>query len=99
MQPGERPSIFGDALRRLTNQTKFMHADLGRYWYSMSASLNDIATDRAAQLEDALVAITVDRELTKYVNGAWLTEAISTPYRLRQHRQPRSRMRPAACRQ
>ncbi|MGH6888295.1 MAG: DUF499 domain-containing protein [Rhizomicrobium sp.] len=69
VQPGERPSIFGDALRRLTNQAKFMHADLGRYWYSMSASLNRIAADRAAQIEDALVAVTVDRELTKYVNG------------------------------
>src|SRR3546814_4790611 len=51
VQPGERPTIFGDALRRLTNQAKFMHADLGRYWYSMSASLNRIAADRAAQLE------------------------------------------------
>ena len=35
----------------------------------MSASLNRIAADRAAQLEDALVAVTVDRELTRYVNG------------------------------
>jgi predicted AAA+ superfamily ATPase len=69
VQPGERPAIFGDALRRLTNQAKFMHADLGRYWYSMSASLNRVAADRAAQIEDALVAVTVDRELTKYVNG------------------------------
>lgn len=69
MQPGERPAIFGDALRRLTNQAKFMHADLGRYWYSMSASLNRIATDRAAQIESALVDVTIDAELTKYVNA------------------------------
>ena len=55
MQPGERPAIFGDALRRLTNQAKFMHSDLGRYWYSMSASLNRIAADRAGQFEEALV--------------------------------------------
>ena len=55
VQPGERPAIFGDALRRLTNQAKFMHSDLGRYWYSMSASLNRIAADRAAQFEEALV--------------------------------------------
>lgn len=69
VQPGERPAIFGDALRRLTNQAKFMHSDLGRYWYSMAASLNRIATDRAAQIEGALVDVTIDAELTKYVNA------------------------------
>lgn len=69
VQPGERPMIFGDALRRLTNHAKFMHADLGRYWYSMSASLNRIAADKAAQIEAALVDVTIDSELRKYVNG------------------------------
>nr|WP_221211510.1 DUF499 domain-containing protein [Sphingomonas pseudosanguinis] len=69
VQPGERPAIFGDALRRLTNQAKFMHADLGRYWYSMSASLNRIAADKAAQIEAALVDVTIDAELGKYVYG------------------------------
>lgn len=69
VQPGERPAIFGDALRRLTNEAKFMHADLGRYWYSMSASLNRIAADKAAQIEAALVDVTIDAELGKYVNG------------------------------
>ena len=49
VQPGERPAIFGDALRRLTNQAKFMHSDLGRHWYSTMASLNRVATDRAGQ--------------------------------------------------
>ncbi|MCW5685472.1 MAG: DUF499 domain-containing protein [Pseudolabrys sp.] len=69
VQPGERPAIFGDALRRLTNQAKFMHSDLGRYWYSMSASLNRIAADKAQQIEAALVLMRVDSELSKYVNG------------------------------
>lgn len=69
VQPGERPAIFGDALRRLTNQAKFMHSDLGRYWYSMTPSLNRMAADRAGQLEDALVLMTIDQELTKYVNS------------------------------
>jgi hypothetical protein len=69
VQPGERPQIFGDALRRLTNQAKFMHSDLGRYWYSMSASLNRLAADKAAQIETALVLMTIDSELAKYVNG------------------------------
>ncbi|NRP75165.1 hypothetical protein ILFOPFJJ_06088 [Ensifer psoraleae] len=69
VQPGERPAIFGDALRRLTNQAKFMHSDLGRYWYSMSASLNRIAADRAGQFEEALVLMEIDKALVSYVNG------------------------------
>jgi len=69
VQPGERPAIFGDALRRLTNQARFMHSDLGRYWYSMSASLNRIAADRAGQLEEALVLMEIDKALAGYING------------------------------
>ncbi|MCT8268022.1 DUF499 domain-containing protein [Afifella sp. JA880] len=69
VQPGERPSIFSDALRRLTNQAKFMHSDLGRYWYSMSASLNRIAADRAGQIEEALVLLEIDKALGTYING------------------------------
>ena len=68
-QPGEKVAIFGDALRRLTNQAKFMHSDLGRYWYSMSASLNRVASDRAGQLEEALVLVEIDKALTGYING------------------------------
>ena len=69
VQPGEKVAIFGDALRRLTNQAKFMHSDLGRYWYSMSASLNRVAADRAGQLEEALVLVEIDKALTGYING------------------------------
>lgn len=69
IQPGERPAIFGDALRRLANQAKFMHSDLGRYWYSMSASLNRLAADRAAQFEEALVLHEIDKALGGYING------------------------------
>jgi predicted AAA+ superfamily ATPase len=69
VQPGERPAIFGDALRRLANQAKFMHSDLGRYWYSMSPSLNRMAADRAGQIEDALILLTIDKELSTYINS------------------------------
>jgi predicted AAA+ superfamily ATPase len=69
VQPGEKVAIFGDALRRLTNQAKFMHSDLGRYWYSMSASLNRVASDRAGQLEEALVLVEIDKALAGYING------------------------------
>ena len=69
VQPGEKPTIFSDALRRLSNQTKFMHSEHGRYWYSISPSLNRIATDRAAQLEEALVVMKIEKALNKYING------------------------------
>jgi uncharacterized protein len=69
VQPGERPAIFSDALRRLTNQAKFMHSDLGRYWYSTSGSLNRMAADRAGQLEEALVLVEIDKALATYING------------------------------
>lgn len=69
VQPGESPSIFGDALRRLANSSKFMHNDLGRYWYSVAPSLNRLAADRAGQLEEALVLLEIDKSLTTYING------------------------------
>ena len=69
VQPGEKPVTFDDALRRLGNQARFMHSDLGRYWYSMSASLNRLAADRAGQLEEALVRLEIDKALTAYVNS------------------------------
>ena len=69
VQPGEKPMVFGDALRRLGNRAKFMHGDLGRYWYSMSASLNRVAADRAEQVEEALVLVEIDKLLTTYING------------------------------
>ncbi|MGB0694295.1 MAG: DUF499 domain-containing protein [Rhodospirillaceae bacterium] len=69
VQPGERPATFSDALRRLANQAKYMHSDLGRYWYSTDPSLNRLASDRAAQLEGALVDVEIDKALAAYING------------------------------
>ena len=69
VQPGEKPNIFGDALRRLANQAKFLHSDLGRYWYSIAPSLNRLAAEKAGQIEEEMVLVTIDQHLTKYVNG------------------------------
>ena len=69
VQPGERPAIFSDALRRLANSARFMHGDLGRYWYSTAASLNRLAADKAGQLEEALVSLEIDKALATYING------------------------------
>ena len=69
VQPGERPAIFGDALRRLANQARHMHSDLGRYWYSEQQSLNRIAADRAGQFDETLILFEIDKALTTYING------------------------------
>ncbi len=69
VQPGEKPAIFGDALRRLGNRARFLHVDSDRYWYSMSASLNRLAADRAEQIEAAAALIEIDRRLVTYVNS------------------------------
>ena len=68
VQPGERPAIFGDALRRLSNQSKHLHSDLGRYWYSETPSLNRLAADKAGQIEEALVLVEIDKALAAYIN-------------------------------
>ncbi len=69
IQPGERPALFSDALRRLGNHARFLHTDLGRYWYSVSASLNRLAADRAGQVEEALVLVEIDKALAVYINS------------------------------
>ena len=69
VQPGERPSIFGDALRRLGDQAKFLHSNLDRYWYSTSPSLNRMATERAESIEEERVLMEVDKQLAAYING------------------------------
>ena len=69
VQPGEKPAVFKDALRRLGNRARFMHTDFGRYWYSLSASLIRVAADRAEQIEEAYVLVELDRALTVYINS------------------------------
>ena len=48
--PGERPSIFGDALRRLTDAATYLYRDGKRYWYSTQPTVAKLAEDRAEQL-------------------------------------------------
>ena len=53
VQPGEGVAVFGDALRRLTDQATHLYVDGSRYWYSTQPSVTRVAQDRAAeQAED-----------------------------------------------
>ncbi|MBC6437846.1 MAG: ATP-binding protein [Rhodobacteraceae bacterium] len=69
LQPGERVATFGDALRRLANQARYMHSDSGRYWYSTRPGLNRLAADRAEAVDAAEVTARIENELRDYING------------------------------
>jgi hypothetical protein len=51
VMPGESPSIFGDALRRLANAATFLYEDGGRYWYSTQENVTKTAEGRAEDLK------------------------------------------------
>ena len=51
-QPGETVATFGDALRRLSDQTTYLYQDGRRCWYSTQPGVTRLAQDRAAQQRD-----------------------------------------------
>ena len=65
VQPGENVTIFGDALRRLSDQSTHLYQDGQRYWYSTNPSVLRLAQERAAQLEEYLV----EEELKERLKG------------------------------
>lgn len=52
VQPGERASVFGDALRRMSNQLTYLYNDGTRYWYDTRATVNRTAEDRAQSMDE-----------------------------------------------
>ncbi len=68
IQPGEeRPAVFGDALRKLSDQASYLYRDGARYWYSLQANVNRIARDRA---EGHFTAADVDDEIRRRLDTA-----------------------------
>lgn len=59
VQPGESVPIFGDALRRLTDNATHLYVDGSRYWFSTQPSVTQLARDRAGQQDpdDVLIEI------------------------------------------
>lgn len=51
-QPGEAPSTFGDALRRLSGRATYLYSDRQRYWYDTRATVVKLASDRALQFSE-----------------------------------------------
>jgi len=51
VMPGESPSVFVDALRRLAAAATYLYQDGPRYWYSTQPTVTKLAEDRAEQLK------------------------------------------------
>jgi len=63
VQPGETPAVFGDALRRLSEELTYLYSDGSRYWYDTHPTLTRIASDRAAQFKSDAVEDEIARRL------------------------------------
>ncbi len=59
--PGEQVSVFGDALRELSERASHLYESEGRYWFGPQATLNKEADNRAADID----ADRVDTEIVK----------------------------------
>jgi predicted AAA+ superfamily ATPase len=63
VQPGEVISTFGDALRRLSDQSSHLYQDGVRYWYMTQPSVTRLAQDRAEQYDDDKVYEEIEKRL------------------------------------
>lgn len=72
VQPGETPAVFGDALRRLTEELTYLYSDASRYWFDTHPTITRIASDRAAQYERA--PHLVEDEMIRRVRAAMVRE-------------------------
>ena len=69
IQPKERIAVFGDAVRRLTDNARFMHKEMGRYWYSTSPNLNRVVATIEKEYDDQTINFEIDKLLRVFVNG------------------------------
>jgi predicted AAA+ superfamily ATPase len=67
VMPGEVPSHFVDALRRLTAAATYLYQDGPRVWYSTQPTVTKLAEDRAEQLkrDPDKMAMELDRRLRR----------------------------------
>ena len=66
VQPGEPIGQFADALRRLSNDARYLYVDGLQYWYSLDPNVTRLATDRAtSHFNDS----DVDEEIKKRIKN------------------------------
>ena len=63
VEPGEPAGVFGDALRRMSNQLTYLYNDGTRYWYDTRATVTRTAEDRAQSMDDYKVLAEAGKRL------------------------------------
>lgn len=73
--PGDQPSLFGDAIRRMQESSAFLYAEGDRYWFSTQVTLNQEADNRGQALGDDAIETEVTTmlraEADVRVMGGW----------------------------
>ncbi|RMH56280.1 MAG: ATP-binding protein [Deinococcus-Thermus bacterium] len=68
-QPAESPSLFTDALKALSDRLTYFHAEGDRYWFETRPSLNRLAQDRGASLDEHEVEAEIIARLQTWAKG------------------------------
>ncbi len=63
VQPGEAPAVFGDALRRLGDNSTHLYPEGDRYWYSTQPTVNRLAQQLAEQFKEDEVDLEIEERL------------------------------------
>ncbi len=66
VQPGETSAVFGDALRRISEELTYLYSDGSRYWYDAHPTIARLARGRAVQFKAEMV----ENEIIRRVRAA-----------------------------
>ncbi len=70
VQPGESVATFGDtAIRRLEERATYLYQEARRYWYSTQPSVDQLARERANQLDRDILTTEIIRQLKVEADG------------------------------
>jgi hypothetical protein len=61
--PGDQPSVFGEALRRMQETSAYLYAEGDRYWFSTQPTLNQLADDKARGYDAAVIDADIELRL------------------------------------
>ena len=71
-QPGEQVAIFGDALRRISQESSYLNEDSGRYWFSTQATIATKARELAQHFLEKREPVLqfIQEQVRKEVSGS-----------------------------